>query len=168
MTAATYTPLAMAWLRWIVSHAECWFAVPPRAFSAGASRSPWERTGSAPAQGRQACGLGIPLIPADQHADPAVPRRKGLEAQVARGEVEFLVEERIVRNMHLAIFPEVRAVRIEHGGRIVVDSGGASLEQRHNQDNFELAGQCAEPLGRRSGNFLGKIEMGVLLFAWQK
>ena len=37
LTAATYTPLAMAWLRWIVSHAECGLAA-HSAFSAGEKR----------------------------------------------------------------------------------------------------------------------------------
>ena len=45
-----------------------------------------------PLQGRQAGRLGIPLVPADQDADLAVPGVPGAEAGVARGEIELLVD----------------------------------------------------------------------------
>src|SRR5690348_3414409 len=74
-------------------------------------------------QARYARGLGIPLIPADQHADVCItsmPHAKpaGLLGDlanainavivrgVAGGEVVLLVEQRIVRDVHLAIDTE--------------------------------------------------------------
>ena len=71
LAAATNTPLAMAWLRIIVSQAECWLA-PYSAFSLGmpADGGGIEndlRTG----QRRQPRRLGIPLVPADARADAA-------------------------------------------------------------------------------------------------
>src|SRR6185436_18970521 len=47
-------------------------------------------------QGGQARGFGIPLVPADQHANLAVTGPPGPEPQVARSEVELLVEQRII------------------------------------------------------------------------
>ena len=52
---------------------------------------------------RQSRALGIPLVPADQRADPACLRVEGAEAEIARGEVELLVIKRIVGDMHLAV-----------------------------------------------------------------
>src|SRR6185436_12584721 len=45
--------------------------------------------------------LGIPLVPADERPDASVLRVERLEAEVARGEIELLVIERIVRDVHL-------------------------------------------------------------------
>ena len=90
---------------------------------------------------RQARRFGIPLVPADEHADPAVARVPGLEAQISGSEVELFVVERIVRDVHLAILAQVGAVGIDDGRRIVVHSGRAALEQRRDQHNFEFTGQ---------------------------
>src|SRR5271169_2373986 len=54
-------------------------------------------------QGGQARGLGIPLVPTDQHADLAIAGLPGAEAEVAWSEVELLVIERVVRDVHLAV-----------------------------------------------------------------
>src|SRR5688500_18322175 len=61
--------------------------------------------------GGETGGLRVPLVPADQHADPTeagIPRAK---AQVARGEIELLVVLRVVRNMHLPVLAQEPAVR---------------------------------------------------------
>ena len=55
------------------------------------------------AQRREARALGVPLVPADERADAARPRRRRPEAEVAGREVELLVEERVVRDVHLAV-----------------------------------------------------------------
>ena len=68
-----------------------------------ASRSPSDRTGSPPLEGRQPGGLGIPLVPADERADPGERRVERLEPEVAGGEVVLLVIERVVGDVHLAI-----------------------------------------------------------------
>ena len=52
------------------------------------------------------------------------------EAEIARREVVLLVVERIVGDVHLAVEAEQRAVGVEDGGRVVIEPGGAPLEQR--------------------------------------
>src|SRR6476620_1998810 len=71
----------------------------------------------------------IPLVPAN--ADPNLPVLRGprLEPEIARREVKLLVVGRIVRDMHLAILPEVLAVRIDDRGGIVVNARCAFFEK---------------------------------------
>ena len=66
----------------------------------------------------------------------------GLEhrvAQVARLEEELLVEARIdLRDVRLAIFAEVLAVGVDHGGGVVVHAGHGFLVDRHDHDHAVL------------------------------
>src|ERR1019366_6784074 len=78
-------------------------------------------------QCRQARGFGIPLVPADQHADLAVAGWPGAETEVAWSEIELLVIERVVRDVHLAIDAQERAVGIDDRRRVVVEAGGPLL-----------------------------------------
>ncbi len=88
------------------------------------------------------------------------------EAEVAGGEVELFVIERIVGDVHLAIQPQERSVGVEHGGGIVIKPGGAALEQRRHDGHLEFGGELGESLGGRSGDRLGEVEaVGVLLAA---
>src|ERR1043166_5877035 len=57
--------------------------------------------------------FGIPLIPADQDADFAVACLPGAEAEVARWAIEFLIVERIIRDVHLPVDAEHRPVGID-------------------------------------------------------
>ena len=79
-------------------------------------------------QSREPRTLGVPLIPADQRAHLADRRVKRAKAQVARSEIKFFVIERVVRNVHLAIFAEKRSVRIENRAGVVINAGGTALE----------------------------------------
>ena len=63
------------------------------------------------AQRGQARGLRIPLVPANADADFPMRGRPGLEAEIARREIELLVKRRVVRDVHLAILPEILARR---------------------------------------------------------
>ena len=56
--------------------------------------------------GRQPRGFGIPLVPADQHANLGISGRPCFEAEVAGREIKFLVVKRVVGNVHLAIDAE--------------------------------------------------------------
>src|ERR1019366_10713286 len=78
--------------------------------------------------GRQAGGFGEPLIPANQNADAAKARVESAKAEIAGSEIVFFVEERILRDVHLAIKTEDGAVRIEDHRGIVIDAGGAAFE----------------------------------------
>ena len=61
-----------------------------------------EEDGRAPQRGEPR-GLRVPLVPADEGADAARASVEGLEAEVAGREVELLVEERVVGDVHLAV-----------------------------------------------------------------
>ena len=49
--------------------------------------------------------LRIPLVPANLHADASVPGVEIWEAEIAGSEVKLFVIQRIVRDVHLAVFP---------------------------------------------------------------
>lgn len=80
-------------------------------------------------QGGQAGRFRIPLIPADQHADAPVAGVEGAETEVTRGEIELLVEQWIVRDVHLAIQTALPAVRIEDDGGVVVQARRPAFEE---------------------------------------
>ena len=114
--------------------------------------------------GGEAGRLGIPLIPADEHADAPEFRIPGAEAGVAGGEVKLLVEKRIIRDVHLAVDAEHRAIGINDDRGVMIKSGGAFLEKRRDHDNAVFFGQLAEGDGAGPiGNRLGKAEIGVVL-----
>src|SRR5205823_13423854 len=81
---------------------------------------------SGPEQAGDSRRLRIPLIPADQHSNvrvPGFPDAKSAgtlmvtivgEVAVAWREVKLFVEEGIIRNVHLAVRAEQRAVCIDH------------------------------------------------------
>src|SRR6187549_925720 len=92
--------------------------------------------------------LRIPLIPADEDAYGGVARLPDLESvgfagtfamvikmAIARREVVLLVKQRIVRDVHLPIDAEKRAVRVDHRGRISIDARGLTLEERDDDDD---------------------------------
>src|SRR6185312_16248992 len=61
------------------------------------------------AERREPRAFRVPLVPADESPDPPRLDVEGLEAEVARREVELLVEQRVVRDVHLAVEPRDRA-----------------------------------------------------------
>ena len=95
----------------------------------GASRSRWGRKDLGTLQRGEAGGFRIPLVPADEHADRRVAGPPRLEAGVAGGKVELLVEERIVRDVHLPVNAEELAVGVNDRSGVVVEAGGALLEE---------------------------------------
>ncbi len=95
----------------------------------------------------EARGFGIPLIPADQHTDLAITRLPRFETKVAGREIEFLVEQRIIRNVHLAIDAEQRTVGINDRSGVVINAGRALLKQRG--DDGRLCASSRACGGRR-------------------
>ena len=91
LAAATNTPLAIAWLRIIVSQAACWLAPNSCLFRVQPADGRRIEQNLRTGQGRQPGRFGIPLVPADQRADRAEPRRHALKAEIARREIKFLV-----------------------------------------------------------------------------
>ena len=123
-----------------------------------ADRRRVEENGGAQQRG-QPRRLRVPLIPADQACRPRRSGSDGAEAEVARREVELLVVERVVRDVHLAVGAASRAVGVEHDGGVVVDAGRAPLEDRADDHDLELAGQLGERLGGGPGDRLGQVEV---------
>jgi len=118
------------------------------------------------AEGGDAGALGIPLIPANLHADFAVVRLEIRETEITGREIKFFVVERIVWDVHFAIFAEEAAVGVENGAGVVVDAGGAALEKRNDKNDFFLFRYFGEGVGCGTGNRFGKIEkIGIFLAA---
>src|SRR5579862_4643673 len=58
--------------------------------------------------------FGIPLVPTDLHADAAIFRIKIRKAEISRREIKLFVIERVIRDVHFAIFTEKRAIGIQY------------------------------------------------------
>src|SRR6267154_1830605 len=76
----------------------------------------------------EARAFRVPLVPADLDGDARVLGIEIRKAEVAGSEVKLFVIERIVGDMHFAVFAEERTVGIKDGAGIVIDAGGAALE----------------------------------------
>jgi hypothetical protein len=112
---------------------------------------------------RETRGLGVPLIPADQHADAAEAGVPGAKAQVSGSEVELLVVLRVVGDVHLPILPEEPAVGVDDGRGVVIQAFGALLEQRGDDHHPELTSELTQLGRRRSGNGLSQPKELVIL-----
>ena len=134
----------------------------------GASRSRSDRRAfRRPASAVSRAASGIPLIPADEHADRAVVRRERPETEVARREVELLVVARIVGNMHLAILADVAAPAVDDDRGVVVQPRRAPLEQADDERDAELASRVPRTrrvVGPGTGSASSKY-FGVLALA---
>ena len=109
-------------------------------------------------QGHQACGLRIPLVPADEHAQPSHTGVYRVEAQVAGGEVELLVVAGVVGNVHFPVGAGYVAVLVEYDSRVVVESQSSPLKQRGDNDHAQPSGQCTEEVGGGSRYGLCLVE----------
>ena len=88
----------------------------------------------------------------------------GLEAEVAGGEVELLVVEGVVGDVHLAIDVGDAAVLLDGDGGVVVEAGGAALEEGGDEDDAGLLADAGEDVGGGAGDGLGEAEE-VVVFA---
>lgn len=120
-------------------------------------------------QGHQPRRFRIPLVPAHQQAestDRGVDRREALTGAVgvARREVKFLVEARVIGDMHLAVVTHATPPAIiDHGG-VVIEAGGAAFEERAHQHDLELRGQCRQAAAGGAVQGLGEVEqLGILV-----
>jgi hypothetical protein len=115
-----------------------------------------------PLQSRQARTLGIPLVPADQRAQTSGAGVEGTESEVAWGEVEFLVIEGIVGDVHLAVETAQGAVFVKDRSGIVIDAGSTFFEERRDQHYTVVASRGGQFFSARTRNGLGKIEQGMI------
>ena len=95
-------------------------------------------------------------------------RVERLEAQVARREVELLVVERVVGDVHLAVEAQQRAVGVEDDGRVVIEPRRPPLEERADDHDAGLLRDLRERLGGRAGDRLGQVEVARGPRVWQK
>jgi hypothetical protein len=107
------------------------------------------------------------LIPADEHGDLCITRLKARKSKIARGEIEFLVVQRIVRNMHLAIFARQRSVRVDHHCRVVVNARRTPLKKRRDDDNLFFPGKIPKRVGARARDGFRELEI-PMIFALAK
>ena len=121
-----------------------------------------ENLGSA--EGGEAGAFGIPLVPADQGADGALGSLRGFEAEVAGGEVELLVVEGVVGDVHLAVDVGDGAVFFDGDGGVVIEAGGAAFEEAGYEDYSGFAADAGEGVGGGAGDGLGEAEE-VVVFA---
>ena len=110
-------------------------------------------------QGHEPCALGVPLVPADLHAEAPDRRVDGAEAEVAGREVELLVVGGVVGDVHLAVAAGQRAVRLEHDGGVVVQARRAALEERRDEHHAVAPRQGGVMFGGGAGDGLGQVEV---------
>src|SRR5436190_8768188 len=89
----------------------------------------WIKKNLCSAQRRQARRFRVPLVPADANADPGITGLPGAKSKVSGGKIKLLVKKGVIRNVHLAVFPEIRSVGINDCGGIVVHAGAAPFEE---------------------------------------
>ena len=111
----------------------------------------------------EARAFRVPLIPADLNADARVFRIEIRETQIAGREIKLFVIERIVWNVHFAIFAKVAAIGVDYRASVVIDAGGAAFEQGSDDDHFLFLGNLGESVRGRARDCFRKVEeRGVL------
>src|SRR5580692_2011120 len=97
-------------------------------------------------------------VVANVNAHPRIPCLKDGIAQIARGEIKLLPETGMaVRDVMLAILPEITAIGVDHGGSIEVNAGHLFFVDRNYDRHAMLeASFCimrtVGPSGTRSVN----------------
>ena len=110
------------------------------------------------AERHQARTFGVPLVPAHLNAKTADARIDGLEAEVARREVELFVIGGVVGDVHLAVFSSDATVSFKNHGRVVIKSRGAAFEEGSHENNLVAARQITVEIGGRSRDRLCEVE----------
>ena len=80
-------------------------------------------------QRRQARRFRIPLVPADANTNLALCCGPRLKTKVPRREIKLLVIQRVVRDMHLAVFADQFSIRANDCRGVVINAGAAFLEK---------------------------------------
>src|ERR1051325_4300809 len=112
---------------------------------------------------REPRAFGIPLVPADQHSDLPELRLPRTETEVSGREIKFLVVQRVVRDVHLAVDSQELAARVDDRRGVVIKTRRAALEERRDDHDVMLLGQLLERLRGRPRNRLGEVEVFVVL-----
>ena len=119
------------------------------------------------AQGEQTGRFWIPLIPADADAQLCKVSFRDGKAEVAWREVELLIVQRVIRDMHFSITAYHTTVDIEGDRRVVIQPLSAAFEDRARDNDFMFGCCRGESLAGRSGNFLGQVKQPMIFgLAW--
>ena len=111
-----------------------------------------------PAQGHEARGFRVPLVPANENAEFADRGGDREEAGVARCKVELFAETGVVRDVHLAVGAQDGTVRAEDHGGVVVEAAGAFLKMAGDKGDFEFFGGFGEEAGGGAGDGFGQFK----------
>jgi hypothetical protein len=87
---------------------------------------------------------------------------RGFEAEVAGGEVELLVVERVVGDVHLAVEVGDGAVFFDGDGGVVIQARRSTFKKTGDEDDAGLAADAGEGVGGGAGDGLGEREEGVV------
>jgi hypothetical protein len=82
-----------------------------------------------------------------------------VEVRVARGEVVLLLEQRVVRDVHLVVHAEDGAVGVDDHRGVHVEPGGAAHEDGHHDHHRELPGERLEAVGDGPRHRLRQVEV---------
>src|SRR5438270_10544889 len=117
-------------------------------------------------QSQLARSLGEVAVVADVDADLRVLRIEHRVAEVAGAEVVLLPEAgRRVRDVVLPVLAEIRAVGVDHGGRVVVDAGRLLFIERDDDDHVVLGRVLLHQLRSRPvGDLLDRLVPARVLF----
>src|SRR5712691_4605189 len=106
--------------------------------------SGWIKNDFRAAQRGQSRRFRVPLVPANADADFPARSVPSLKSKIARRKIKLLVIERVVRDVHLAIFADKFSIRVDDSGGVVIDTGPAFLKQGRDDDDAKLAREFAE------------------------
>ena len=108
-------------------------------------------------------GFRVPLVPAHQRPHAADRGVHCLVAKVARGEVELLVIERVVGNVHLAVEPEHATIGADSGRGVVVEPRRPPLKERGDHGDAGLARNRGQALRAGPRDRLRQVEQRNVL-----
>ncbi len=115
------------------------------------------------AESHQASCFGIPLVPADEHAEFSKLRIPNRPVAIAGSEIEFLFESGVLRDVGFAVEAEHFAIGIMDGSGVVVEAGSTVLEERGDEHDAEFFGDLAKAVSDRAREFVSQVEvMGIL------
>src|SRR5215207_6253657 len=97
----------------------------------------------------------IPLVPTNADADFRLARLPRAKPKVPGGEIELLIEERVVRDVHLPILPNERSVRIEYRSGVVIKPCASFLKERCDDHHVVFARNLRKCDSARPRNLLG-------------
>ncbi len=86
--------------------------------------------------------------------------------QIPGGEIEFLVVQRVIGDVHLAVDPAQRAIVLQQGNGVVIKPGRPALEEGSDYHYLLFLGDSSKPLCGRAGDRLRQVEeLGIFALA---